>query len=108
NDAVTVALILRAPFRGRFGVFAAARVGTELRIRREVPPLHLLEFFAVTGHALSANLQAPNTKLHRNTNSQAPNRRSRDETRKQLLKFGTWCFSGACRLVLGINFRPHS
>ena len=50
DDAVTVALVLGAPFGRRLGMFAAARVAAELREGREDLPLDLLQFLSGAGH----------------------------------------------------------
>src|SRR5436190_12916168 len=50
NDAVAVALEMRAPLGRLFLVFAPARLGAELRVRREELPLAGFEFEAGGGH----------------------------------------------------------
>jgi hypothetical protein len=70
NDAVAVALILGAPFGGGFVVFAAARVGAELRVRREILALDLFEFKTgarhwekVGGESSRFNIEHPITNI---------------------------------------------
>ena len=50
NDAVTVALVVRAPFRRRLGILAAARVATELGVGRERLPFDLFQFLTGARH----------------------------------------------------------
>src|SRR5260221_14532529 len=51
DDAVAVALVLRAPFRRRLGIFSPARIGAELGEGREDFAFELFEVLARAGHA---------------------------------------------------------
>src|SRR5580704_11000133 len=50
NDTVAVALVLGAPFGGRFGIDAPARVGAELGVGSEILAFDLFEVLAGAGH----------------------------------------------------------
>jgi hypothetical protein len=50
NNPVAVALVMRAPIRRRFRMFATARVAAELRTGRENLPLDLFKFLTGAGH----------------------------------------------------------
>ena len=52
NDSIAVPLVLRAPFGRRLPVLAPARVGAELRIRRQALAFQRLQFLSCAGHAL--------------------------------------------------------
>src|ERR1700710_2405233 len=52
DDAVSIALIMRAPFRRRFGVFTTARVATELCVGRKDLSFDLFQFLSSAGHNL--------------------------------------------------------
>src|ERR1035437_2997908 len=52
NDAVAVALIMRAPFGRDFLVFTAASVAAELRVGRENLAFDLFKFLTSAGHNL--------------------------------------------------------
>src|SRR6185437_16825091 len=52
NDAVAVALILRAPFGWRLGKFASARIAAKLREGREGLSFDLFEFLSRARHGL--------------------------------------------------------
>ena len=54
NDAVAVALVLRAPGWRRLVVFSPARVAAELRVRRENLPFDLFQFLSRARHGSNA------------------------------------------------------
>ena len=63
NDAIAVALILRAPF-GRFLViFATARVGAELSVRSKIATLDFFEFNAGARHGKRVGRGRENSKF---------------------------------------------
>jgi hypothetical protein len=63
NDAVAVALIMRAPFGRDFLVFTTARVAAELCVRRENLAFDLFEFLSGAGHGSNAGLRMSNEEL---------------------------------------------
>jgi hypothetical protein len=50
NHPVAVALVLRAPVRRLFFVFAPACISAELRVRGECRAFELFQFLACAGH----------------------------------------------------------
>src|ERR1051325_748924 len=50
DDAVAIALVLSAPFGGRFDMFASARIAAELRVRRERLAFDLFQFLPGARH----------------------------------------------------------
>src|SRR6185503_15435397 len=50
DDAIAIALVLRAPFGRRFDVFASARIAAELRVRRERLAFDLFKFLPRSRH----------------------------------------------------------
>src|SRR5882672_4339033 len=68
NDPIAIPLIFGAPFRRRLFMFASARFGAELGVRRQALLFELLEFLARAGHGLSGGFQhSENSDFNRAT-----------------------------------------
>ena len=64
DHPISISLVFRSPFRGRFLVLAATGLSAELRVGREILFFEIFEFLAGPGHGLGrkpkCEIRSPN------------------------------------------------